>query len=111
MWRCLSHEPARCRTHRVMSRCMRCRTQEALLLVETATRSLPLPNGMRLSCGAELDCSQTECYHTACRLFSQPVEDGRRQLQARVRQRVSKNYCERLRSISRLRAASSAVSN
>jgi len=43
------------------------------------------PNESRLSCGADLKCSQTECYHTACRMFSEPAEDGRRQLQALVR--------------------------
>src|SRR5262245_31302873 len=48
----------------------------------------PPPNGWRLSCGAELRWSQTECYHTACRMFSEPVDDGRRQLQARVRRRL-----------------------
>jgi len=26
-----------------------------------------LPNGLRLSCGAKLKCSQTECYHTVFR--------------------------------------------
>jgi hypothetical protein len=46
------------------------------------------PNGWRLSCGAEREGSQTECYHTACRVSSEPFDDGRRQLQARVRQRL-----------------------
>src|SRR6266550_4996389 len=46
-----------------------------------------LPNGSRLSCGAELECSQTEFYNTACKTFSRSVEDGRRQLQALVRRR------------------------
>jgi len=45
-----------------------------------------LPNGSRLSCGAEHEGSQTECYHTASRMFSEPVDDGRRQAQALVRQ-------------------------
>src|ERR1051325_870941 len=45
------------------------------------------PNGSRLSCGAKLECSQTEFYHTACTTSSGFVEDGRRQLQAHVRQR------------------------
>jgi len=44
-----------------------------------------LPNGRRLSCGAKAEGSQTECYHSACRMFSGLVDDGRRQLQARVR--------------------------
>src|SRR2546425_5416901 len=43
------------------------------------------PNGLRLSCGAQLEGSQTEFYHTAWRTFSVFIEDGRRQLQARVR--------------------------
>jgi hypothetical protein len=46
----------------------------------------PPPNESRLSCGAKLKCSQTECYHNTCRMFSEPIEDGRRQLQALVRQ-------------------------
>ena len=46
------------------------------------------PNEWRLSCGAKLDCSQTEFYHTACRTFSGLAEHGRRQLQAHVRQRA-----------------------
>ena len=44
-----------------------------------------LPNEVRLSCGAEREGSQTECYHAAYRMFSEPVENGRRQLQALVR--------------------------
>src|SRR5437899_8193198 len=43
------------------------------------------PNGWRLSCGAELECSQREFYYTGCRTSSEAIEDGRRQLQARVR--------------------------
>jgi len=46
------------------------------------------PNGMRLSCGAELECSQTEFYYTACKTFSGVSGDGRRQLQALVRRRA-----------------------
>ena len=43
------------------------------------------PNGLRLSCGAKFECSQTEFYQTACRRSSGLVGNGRRQLQARVR--------------------------
>ena len=44
------------------------------------------PNEMRLSCGAKLECSQTEFYNTGCCGVSATAEDGRRrQLQARVR--------------------------
>src|SRR5438552_1660343 len=47
-----------------------------------------LPNESRLSCAAERKSSQTEFYHTACRTFSEFIEDERRQLQARVRRRA-----------------------
>ncbi len=43
------------------------------------------PNESRLSCGAELECSQTEFYHTAGSTFAGLIENGRRQLQAHVR--------------------------
>src|SRR6266550_530824 len=43
------------------------------------------PNGWRLSCGVELESSQTEFYSTARRTFSDTLDDGRRQLQVRVR--------------------------
>jgi len=42
-------------------------------------------NGWRLSCGAEPECSQTECHDTASRTSSGFIGHGRRQLQARVR--------------------------
>src|SRR2546421_8339008 len=45
-----------------------------------------LPNELRLSCGAELECSQTEFYNTVCTSVTGSVEHGRRQLQALVRQ-------------------------
>ena len=48
--------------------------------------TLGAPNGWRLSCGAELEYSQTEFYNTGYGGVSGSVEDGRRQLQARVRQ-------------------------
>src|SRR5207249_8679346 len=48
-----------------------------------------LPNGRRLSCGAELEDSQTEFYKTASGGVSGSVGDGRRQLQARVRRLLS----------------------
>src|SRR2546426_8351167 len=41
-----------------------------------------LPNGLRLSCGAESEFSQTEFYYTACRNVRRLIEDGRRQLEA-----------------------------
>src|SRR6266487_878904 len=41
-----------------------------------------LPNESRLSCGAELEGSQGEFYHTARKTFSGSIWDGRRQLQA-----------------------------
>src|SRR5438876_972541 len=41
-----------------------------------------LPNESRLSCGATLKYSQMEFYHTVRRTFTDPFEDGRRQLQA-----------------------------
>jgi len=41
-----------------------------------------LPNESRLSCGAELEGSQGEFYHTARQTFSGSIGDGRRQLQA-----------------------------
>src|SRR6266568_1421525 len=47
------------------------------------------PNESRLSCGAELECSQTEFYHTACKTFAEFIGDGRRQLQALVRLRTT----------------------
>src|SRR6266705_3136454 len=56
-------------------------------------RSQPLditrlpPNGSRLSCAAKLAYSQSEFYNTACKTFSGSIGDGRRQLQALVRQR------------------------
>src|SRR3989442_7338472 len=50
-----------------------------------------LSNGMRLSCGAELKCSQTEFYHTAGLQSFGSIEDGRRQLQARVRRTLQSN--------------------
>src|SRR3989442_722062 len=53
-----------------------------------------LPNGSRLSCGAKRERSQTEVYNTAFRASSKLNGDGRRQLQAHVRQP---------RSLSRLR--------
>src|SRR6266566_2089675 len=40
------------------------------------------PNESRLSCGAELEGSQGEFYHTARKTFSGSIGDGRRQLQA-----------------------------
>src|SRR5437660_3524234 len=44
------------------------------------------PNELRLSCGAELEYSQTEFYNTVCTSVTGSVEHGRRQLQALVRQ-------------------------
>ncbi len=44
------------------------------------------PNESRLSCGAKLKYSQMEFYHTARRTFAGLIEEGRRQLQALVRQ-------------------------
>ena len=41
-----------------------------------------LSNESRLSCGAELEGSQGEFYHTARKTFSASIGDGRRQLQA-----------------------------
>ncbi len=49
----------------------------------------PPPNGVRLSCGAELEGSQPELYNTECRGVTEPIGDGRRQLQALVRQPAS----------------------
>jgi hypothetical protein len=34
------------------------------------------PNEWRLSCSAERERSQTECYHTARRMFSEPGATG-----------------------------------
>ena len=48
-----------------------------------------LPNESRLSCGAELEGSQGEFYHTARQTFSGSIGDGRRQLQAHVRLRAT----------------------
>src|SRR5204863_5874780 len=50
-------------------------------------RSSP-PNGVRLSCGAGLECSQTQLYHTAIQHQAVPPTTGRRQLQALVRRPV-----------------------
>src|SRR5437867_2816867 len=47
------------------------------------------PNESRLSCGAELEGSQREFYHTGCKTFSGSIGDGRRQLQALVRLRTT----------------------
>src|SRR5436309_12989228 len=47
------------------------------------------PNGSRLSCGAGLEHSQGEFYHTAHKTFSGSIGDGRRQLQALVRLRTT----------------------
>ncbi len=46
-------------------------------------------NGSRLSCGAELEASQGEFYHTARKTFSGSIGEGRRQLQALVRLRTT----------------------
>src|SRR5437667_436232 len=46
------------------------------------------PNESRLSCGAELEGSQGEFYHTARKTFSGSIGGGRRQLQALVRLRT-----------------------
>ncbi len=46
------------------------------------------PNESRLSCGAKLEYSQMEFYHTAGRTFAGFIEEGRRQLQALVRLRT-----------------------
>ena len=43
---------------------------------------------MRLSCGAELECSQTEFYNTGRAYVTEGREHGRRQLQALVRLRT-----------------------
>ncbi len=43
------------------------------------------PNGSRLSCGAELEDSQTEFYHTERKGVTAAGDHGRRQLQALVR--------------------------
>lgn len=51
----------------------------------------PLPNGWRLSCGAELEGSQTEFYNSEDGRGTGAAEDGRRQLQALVRLRA-KSY-------------------
>ena len=51
--------------------------------------SMVLPNGSRLSCGANLKHSQMEFYHTARRTFAGLIEEGRRQLQAHVRLRTT----------------------
>src|SRR5436309_6784388 len=53
-------------------------------------RKVAQPNGWRLSCGAKLKCSQTEPYHRRTRAATRLVGQGRRQLQARVRQRACK---------------------
>ncbi len=45
------------------------------------------PNESRLSCGATLECSQTEFYNTDRKPVTASLGEGRRQLQARVRQR------------------------
>jgi|SRR6266576_1545351 len=47
------------------------------------------PNESRLSCGAKLEHSQMEFYHTARRTFAGLIEEGRRQLQAHVRLRTT----------------------
>ena len=47
------------------------------------------PNESRLSCGAKLEYSQMEFYHTARRTFAGLIEEGRRQLQALVRLRTT----------------------
>src|SRR6266571_1248501 len=47
------------------------------------------PNGLRLSCGAELECSQTEFYNTERGRVTRCREHGRRQLQALVRLRTN----------------------
>src|SRR6266480_3854641 len=62
------------------------------------------PNESRLSCGAELECSQTEFYHTSGRTFAGLIEEGRRQLQAHVRPLARVRYFGKARN-----ALSSAV--
>src|SRR6266576_2043711 len=54
-----------------------------------ALPSVSPPNESRLSCGAKLECSQTEFYNTAGRTFTGLIEERRRQLQAHVRLRTT----------------------
>jgi hypothetical protein len=37
---------------------------------------MPPPNGSRLSCGAKLESSQRECYHTACQMAPHSMTTG-----------------------------------
>ena len=48
-----------------------------------------LSNGSRLSCGAKLECSQTEFYYTVLQNVHRIIAVGRRQLQALVRLRTT----------------------
>ena|SRR5436309_1655452 len=67
--------------------CTACHRDYRAQRTDTERRSHGLrPNESRLSCGAKLECSQTEFYNAACKTFSGSIGDGRRQLQARVRQ-------------------------
>src|SRR5206468_773570 len=59
------------------------------------------PNESRLSCGAELEGSQGEFYHTASKTFSGSIGDGRRQLQALVRLRTTSHSSGPSLSLSR----------
>src|SRR5438093_4115709 len=51
---------------------MNCSTHRIYRIGEAA----PLPNESRLSCGAELEGSQGEFYHTARKTFSGPLRTG-----------------------------------
>src|SRR6266536_3134377 len=62
---------------------------------------LAQPNESRLSCGAELEGSQGEFYHTASKTFSGSIGDGRRQLQALVRLRTTSHSSGPSLSLSR----------
>src|SRR5436309_10637333 len=68
----------------------RCRSS-SLKLVESLGRA---PNGPRLSCGAELKRSQMKSYNTGGGAVIEPIGDGRRQLQALVRQGAANPFAE-----------------
>jgi len=62
----------------------------AIIHIDVRFESTAPPNGLRLSGSAKLEHSQREFHNTACRTSSEFVDDGRRQLQARVRpQRIT----------------------
>src|SRR6266511_2225635 len=77
--------PSRRRTPRArLTARVRTTSQRMGGCTKAVTRPKP-PNGSRLSCGTEFECSQAQFYNTVLRTSTGFVGNGRRQLQARVR--------------------------